>query len=287
MKDFGKRFPSDDPNEISSLLFEKGARENLKDFLSLFRKDYCKKIDFDKGCELLDDALPYFVPRHYAERKDAFNLLVKAHLKKGGICYFLIHAIFAMEKGEINVGIADVPEKAIKAYQKAKDNGELEQEQEQKQEYTGENQCAVCGRTDLQLTITINASTMTKKNICSVCLNNGGPSGKTKKKVDLKQLDKQIADYEDLAKKYEEMIREMPEMPELPAGLERFAMTPLSSYKSIQAVLADLRAQRMAALTDMDSEVRLEYELKKSLAVEDYAQSAEIRDKLNKKKKGK
>lgn len=64
-------------------------------------------------------------------------------------------------------------------------------------------------------------------------------------------------------------------------------MTPLSSYKSIQAVLADLRAQRMVALTDMDSEVRLEYELKKSLAAEDYAQSAEIRDKLNKKKKGK
>jgi protein-arginine kinase activator protein McsA len=282
MKDFGKYLSSEDPNEITSLMFEKVARDNVKDFLEFFRKDFCKKIDFGKGCVLLDEALPYFVPRHYAERKDAFNLFVKAHLKKGGVCYFLIHAIFAMEKGEIQVGIADVPKKAFDAYQKAKDDGELEQ----KKEYTDDNQCSICGRTDLPLTITINANTMTKRTICSVCLHNGGPSGKKKKKVDLKQLDKEIANYEDLAKKYEEMIKEIPEMPELPAGLEQFAMTPLSGYKSIQAVLADLRAQRMAAMTEMDSEVRLEYELKKSLAAEDYAQSAEIRDKL-KKKKGK
>lgn len=283
MKDFGKFLSSQDPNAMSATMFEELARDNIKDFLEFFRKDYAAKIDFTKGCELLDEAMPYFLPPHHETRKDAFNLFVKAPLKKNGIGYFLIHAIFAMEKGEIKVGIADVPEKAIQAYQKAKNKGELEQ----KQEFTGENQCSICGRTDLQLTITINASTMTKKNICSVCLNNGGPSGKAKKKIDIKQLDKQIADYEDLAKKYEVMIREMPEMPELPAGLERFAMTPLSSYKSIQAVLADLRAQRMTAMTAMDSEVRLEYELKKSLAAEDYAQSAEIRDKLNKKKKGK
>ncbi len=285
MKDFDKLLSSKDPNVMSAAMFESVARDNVKDFLEFFRKDYCKKIDFDQGCELLDDAMPYFVPPHYSERKDAFNLFVKAHLKKGGVCYFLIHAIFAMEKGEIQVGIADVPEKAIKAYQKAKDAGELDQKP--KKEYTDNNQCSICGRTDLQLTITINASTMTKRTICSVCLHNGGPSGRKKDKVDLKKLDKEIAQYEDLAQKYEEMIKEMPEMPELPAGLAQYAMTPMSSYKSIQAVLADLRAQRMAAMTDMDSETRLEYELKKSLDAEDYTKSAEIRDKLNKKKKGK
>jgi hypothetical protein len=193
----------------------------------------------------------------------------------------LIHTIFTMEKGEIQVGIADVPEKAMKAYQKAKDNGELAP----KKEYTDDNQCTVCGRTDLPLTITINASTMTKKTICSVCMRNGGPSGQAKKKkVNLKQLDKEIAEYEKLAKKFEEMIKDRPEMPELPAALAQYAMTPMSNYKSIQAILADLRAQRMAAMTDMNSEVRLEYELKKSLAAEDYEQSAVIRDKLNKKK---
>lgn len=282
MKDFGKRFSSKDPNEMSASLFEEMARENLKDFLQTFRKDYYAKIDFDQECEFLDDAMPYFLPPHYASRKDAFNLFVKAPLKQKGVCYFLIHAIFAMEDGEINVGIADVPEKAIKAYQKAKEEGKLEK----KREYTDDNQCSSCGRTDLPLTITINANTMKKLTLCSVCLHNGGPSGqKPKKKVNVKQLDKEIASYEDLAKKYEEMIKEMPEMPELPEGLAQYAMTPLSAYKGIQAVLGDLKAQRMAAMTDMNSETRLEYELKKSLAAEDYAQSAVIRDKLDKKKR--
>ena len=283
MKDFSKFLASQDPNEMSASMFETLARDNVKDFLEFFRKDYYEKINFDKPCELLDEALPYFVSSDYAARKDAFNLFVKASLKKGGVCHFLIHAIFAMEKGEIQVGIADVPQKAIDLYQKAKDKGELQP----KKEYTDANQCTICGRTDLPLTITIDASTMTKRTICSVCMYNGGPSGRNKKKINLKELDKDIANYEELAKKYEEMIKEMPEMPELPSGIAQFAMTPLSNYKSIQAILGDLRAQRMAAMTDMNSEIRLEYELKKSLAAEDYKQSAVIRDKLNKKKKGK
>jgi protein-arginine kinase activator protein McsA len=284
MKDFGKFSSSQDPNEMSASMFETLARDNMKDFLQMFRKDYYEKIDFDKGCTFLDEALPHFVPAHYRERKDALNLFVKATLKAGGTCQFLIHTIFKMEEGEINVGIADVPDKAMKAYEKAKERGQLEP----KKEYTGDNQCTVCGRTDLPLTITIEARTMTKKTICSVCMHNGGPSGEgKKKKVNLKKLDEEIADYEKLAKKYEEMIKEMPEMPKLPKALAQYAMTPLSNYKSIQAILGDLRAQRMAAMTDMNSETRLEYELKKSLAAEDYEQSAVIRDKLNKKKKGK
>jgi predicted acetyltransferase len=284
MKDFSEFMSSKDPNEMSASMFESLARDNVKDFLQFFRKDYHDKIDFDKGCELLDDALPHFVPSHYTDRKDALNLFVKAHLKTGGVCHFLIHAVFAMEKGEIQVGIADVPDKAIKAYQKAKEQGTLEP----RKEYTDDNQCTICGRTDLPLTITIDARTMTKKTICSVCMHNGGPSGvEKKKKVDVKALDKDIAHYEKLSKDFEKMIKDRPEMPELPAALARYAMTPLSSYKSVQAVLADLRAQRMAAMTAMGSETRLEYELKKSLEAEDYAQSAVIRDKLNKKKKGK
>jgi protein-arginine kinase activator protein McsA len=281
MKDFGKFLSSQDPNEMSATMFETLARDNIKDFLQMFRKDYYEKIDFDKGCKFLDDALPHFVPAHYRERKDALNLFVKATLKDGDICHFLIHTIFTMEKGEIQVGIADVPDKAMKAYEKAKERGQLEP----KKEYTDDNQCTVCGRTDLPLTITIEARTMTKKTICSVCMHNGGPSGQAKKKkVNVKKLDEEIAEYEKLAKKYEEMIKDRPEMPKLPAALAQYAMTPMSNYKSIQAILGDLRAQRMAAMTDMNSEVRLEYELKKSLASEDYEQSAVIRDKLNKKK---
>jgi hypothetical protein len=285
MKDFPKDFSSKDPNEMTATLFESMARDNMKDFLEMFRKDYFKIIDFEIGCTFLDEEMPYFLPPHYVDKKDAFNLFVKAPLKKGGTCQFLIHAIFEMENGEIQVGIADVPDEAMKNYQKAKERGHLVKVQ-QKKEYTDDNQCSICGRTDLPLTITIDASIMKKRTICSVCMHNGGPSGQAKKKkTSLKQLDKEIAQYEKLSKDLEEMIKAHPDMPDLPEAIARYAMTPMSNYKSVQAVLADLRAQRMAAMTDIDSETRLEYELKKSLAAEDYAESAVIRDKLNKKKK--
>jgi protein-arginine kinase activator protein McsA len=44
--------------------------------------------------------------------------------------------------------------------------------------------------------------------------------------------------------------------------------------------LAELKSQRMEVLTNMESQSRLQYELKKSLAAEDYKQSALIRDKI-------
>jgi hypothetical protein len=72
-------------------------------------------------------------------------------------------------------------------------------------------------------------------------------------------------------------------MPDVPESLQQFAFTPLSTYKTVQVILAELKSLRMEALTAEDSETRLKYELKKSLEAEDYNRSAEIRDKLKKK----
>ena len=284
MKDFSELLSSGDPNQLTASFFEEMARDNFKDFLEFFRKDYFQKINFSKDCAFLDEEMPHFLPQQYTTRKDAFNLFVKSHFKDGSISYFLIHAIFAMEKGEIQVGIADVPNESVDAYYHSKNSVD-----NKKKEYTDDNQCSNCGRTDLPLTITINAATMKRLTMCSVCMYNDGPSGQSKRKVNLKQLDKDIADYEKLAKQYEKLIQDSPEMPELPSAILKYAMTPLSNYKSIQAILAELRSQRMTALTNMESETRLKYELKKSLDAEDYVQSAAIRDKINnqKNKKGK
>ena len=285
MKDFEKLLSSGDPNQFTASFFEEMARDKFKDFLEFFRKDYFGKIDFTKDCVFLDEEMPHFLPAEYTVRQDAFNLFVKAHLKDGNVSYFLIHAIFAMERGEIQVGIADVPHELIDIYYRSRDNVDNKNRVDNKKhEYTDDNQCSNCGRTDIPLTITINAATMKKMTICSVCMYNGGPSGQSKRKSSLKQLDKDIADYEKLAKQYEKLIQETPETPELPSAISKYAMTPLSNYKSIQAILAELRSQRMAALTNMESETRLKYELKKSIDAEDYAQSATIRDKLNNKK---
>ncbi len=318
MKDFNELFSSGNPNQMTAQLAEEMTRTELENFLKLFGKDYYELIDFSKGYEIMDEATPYFVPEHYANDKNAFDLLVKATSKKGETIYFLIHTIFELEKGNIRVGFADIHASSINLYEKMTaffskyknaadeeddddddeeyddfDDDEAEEEPEPaekgelKHEYVGANQCSNCGRTDLSLTITFNASTMKRLQMCTVCLHNVGPGGVSKRKESLKELDESIATYEDLSQKYESLIKEMPEMPELPDVLEKYAMTPMSAYKSIQAMLAELKSKRMKLMTEMDSEVRLNYELKKSLAQEDYEKSAEIRDKLNTKKEEK
>jgi hypothetical protein len=142
--------------------------------------------------------------------------------------------------------------------------------------------CVTCGRSDLTLVTCIDASTMKMKRICPVCIQKGHP-GEEKRQPTLKELDERIAEYEAIALKAEEIIKEYPEMPELPpalAHLAKIAFTPMSHYKALQAVLAELKSQRMETLTNMESSARLQYELKKSLAAENYKQSAIIRDKI-------
>jgi hypothetical protein len=100
---------------------------------------------------------------------------------------------------------------------------------------------------------------------------------------DLSTFDKKIAELEEMSRQFEGLIRLMPEIPKLPEDIEHFAFTPLSAYKTIQHMLAEMKCLRMETLIDYDSKVRLDYELKKSLEAEDYRQSAEIRNRLKKK----
>ncbi len=307
MKDWKALYEkAENANELTALFFCDTARENLKDFLDMFRKDQSEKLDWDRGYEILDDEIANYLPDYHLNKKDAFNLLVKAYSKTGEPCRFLINTIMDLEQGQIKVGIADVPNEI-----------EMEDEDEDydddEEEYSDlemermalefiENMkdklkagtlkrlddspnCSRCGRSDLPLTITLNAATFESQKICSVCMQNSGASGKGKRKVDVEKLDKEIAELEDLAKKYEELIKNQPQPDDLPPELARYAVTPMSSYKSIQAMLADLRSQRMAAMTSMEDETRLNYELKKAVASEDYKKSAQLRDKLKKIKK--
>lgn len=286
MKDFKKILKKKGAKASSIKFFEEMARELFQDFLDFFHKDLYEKIDFEQPYEFLDEAMPYFLPAKYAFQKDAFNLFVKAKNKQGEDFYFLLDIIFAIEKGDIRIGVADVPEKAIKAYEESKAKKALEKPAKTpKKLYEDKNQCSVCGRTDLPLTFTIEAMTMDMRRICSVCMHNNGPSGEEEIEVSLEELDEDIAKYEEMAKMYEDAIKKSPESYDLPEDIEPYLITPMSAYKGIQAIIADLRSQRMKALTKMDSEVRLNYELEKALAAEDYALSAEIRDKLSKIKK--
>lgn len=139
--------------------------------------------------------------------------------------------------------------------------------------------CSVCGRTDVLLMTSINEQTRQSDLACLICqmrelLRDGG---------DLSMFDKKIEELEEMSRRLERLINLTPEMPNVPGSLQQFAFTPLSSYKTVQAILVELKSLRMEALTVDDSETRLKHELKKSLEAEDYERSAELRDILRKK----
>lgn len=284
---------SDDPNAVGASLLGSNARKNLKDFLSFFRKDYVSKIDWDKGYEILDSELGKYVSQQEMSQKDHFYILVKAFDPKGTPFRFLINTIVELNKGQLKVGIAEIPDEI------ASMDEEEEMDQMEMMNLLAKNfldglqsgaikpldntpNCSRCGRSDLPLTIAIDAVNLKVEKVCPVCMKAGSAENKHPKAKTVAELDKEIAEYEDQAKKYEALIKEQPKQDNLPDNLARYAVTPMSSYRSIQAVLADLKAQRMQAMTTLESETRLEYELKKALEVEDYKRSAELRDQLNK-----
>lgn len=139
--------------------------------------------------------------------------------------------------------------------------------------------CSICGRTDTMLMTGINELTQQSDLACLICqmrdaLRDGD---------NLNVIDENIEKLEEMSGRLERLINLAPEMPNVPGGLQQFAFTPLSTYKTVQAILAELKGLRMEALTAEDSETRLKNELEKSLEAEDYERSAEIRDKLKKK----
>jgi protein-arginine kinase activator protein McsA len=136
--------------------------------------------------------------------------------------------------------------------------------------------CTTCGEKAEGMIIMLSMSTMKPSYMCSKCQARESNS----RQNSVEDLDQRIKEFEELSKKYENLIEQMPEMPSIPKGLESFAMTPLTQYKGIQYQLAEAKARRLELLTEKDSATRLEYELKKSLDAEDYERSALIRDAI-------
>jgi transcription elongation factor Elf1 len=291
-----------DENEMCAVLFSESARDKLKMFCEIYIPDYADTIDWNKGYKILEDEIKPLLTEKYL-RKDALTLLISATQHSGAPRRFLIHMIFKMQVELIKVGAMDVPEEArqladpstmkMKEIYGLGEYGQTammmfrmmktaRQKKGTIKPLDNTPNCTICGRSDLPLTITINATTMEAGKVCSVCMSKQGSSPNPKKKVDIKKLDKEIEKLEKLAKDYEQLIMDQPTASDVSPELAPYAMTPMSSYKSVQALLADARAERLAALTAMNSEVRLKYEMNKAVAEEDYEKSAKLRDKLKK-----
>jgi hypothetical protein len=106
---------SNDPDALATSLLEVSARAHLKEFLSLARKDLIEKIDFTKGYEIMDDEMPYYIPKAQLEQKNTFTLFIKATLKTGEPFRFLLNTIW-MGDAKFMVGIAEVPVNVAKGY---------------------------------------------------------------------------------------------------------------------------------------------------------------------------
>ena len=133
--------------------------------------------------------------------------------------------------------------------------------------------CSICGSSTKPLTFFIHAETLETDFVCSDCQ----ARSEITKMTELEELDYLLGEYEAVAAKYESLIREMPEMPE---ATDAFSHTPLTTYKSVQSAIALIKSHRMELIAKSESKDRLEYELKKSIEVEDFERAAEIRKKL-------
>ena len=96
-------------------LLESAARKDLGEFLSMFRKDWAAKLDFTQPLTFLDAEMPLYVPAEQLNRENTFTFFVKATLKTGKSCRFILHTIW-MGSAKFAVGIADVPDNVVNGF---------------------------------------------------------------------------------------------------------------------------------------------------------------------------
>ncbi|KAA1257960.1 hypothetical protein LF1_04510 [Rubripirellula obstinata] len=96
----------------------------------------------------------------------------------------------------------------------------------------------------------------------------------------IEEADEFIADATRNLQKLEAYISKHPEMPEIPQGLEAFAMTPLTAYHNLQMHLAAFKSRRMALVTATDSKEMLDYEIRKAIEAEDFERAAILKSRI-------
>jgi hypothetical protein len=99
----------DVPEFLAVSLLKDAAREALPEFMSIFRKDWFDKLDFEADHEILDDELPYYLtPEQLANPKE-FSFFVRAKTKTGKTVRFVLNVIYV---GELKymVGLGEIPD---------------------------------------------------------------------------------------------------------------------------------------------------------------------------------
>jgi len=271
----------------------KTLNEHLNSFLEAFNDKIFKEIDWNRPYEVFDQQDLANIFSSPKGNETIYAYTVRAWNTQGQYILFGLKIIVGQAPDDLQIGFSEISiieededeasteddsddedamarEYMIKLTEKLKTSRER-----QGSEYG--KRCTSCGRNDLNLSIMVNAELGETQFVCAVCLSKN--QNKTQNRT-LEDVNKEIVETEKMIADMEEIISTV-EMPDLPDALEKFAVTPLSLYKSFQAILANLKSERMEILNSMDTETKLNVQLEIAIKNEDFEQSAIIRDKLN------
>lgn len=140
--------------------------------------------------------------------------------------------------------------------------------------------CTICGAAEEGMLTMFNLSSQQSTVICGRC----SAKAAAQEYSNPDKIEKYLVELREMATFYEELIKTIPEMTEVPKELSAIACTPLTEYRKIQYMIAEYETHKIELITQKESMERLNYELKKSIEKEDYQKAAEIRDKLLEKK---
>ncbi len=143
-----------------------------------------------------------------------------------------------------------------------------------------DQKCSSCGRSDMTVTTYVHHETQKAHHLCMICASSQNQP--TQRSVE--SIDDELRELEKLSTQYEDLIKRMPDLGELGKGMGNIFMSPMALFGDMQKMIAHLKTQRLAAMTTMDSQNRLEYELQQALETEDYKKSAELKKQLDEKK---
>ncbi len=274
----------------------KALNENLNSFLEAFNGKVLKEIDWDRPYEVTDHERHKTNLTSDNKKNSEYVYTVEAWNTKGENIVFGIQIIIGQAKDDLQIGFTEIKIlENLPDENDSLDDNDTDDEDAKAREYlinltaklkaNKEKQgsdygkhCTSCGRDDLNLNIVVHADLGETQYLCAVCISKNQNKAKVRKLVDIEneitKTEKLIADVEGIIS-----IVELPSMPE---EIERYAVTPLSLYKSLQAVLANLKSERMVVLSSMETVEKLNAQLERAVKNEDFEQSAILRDKLRK-----
>ncbi len=136
--------------------------------------------------------------------------------------------------------------------------------------------CSHCGSNTGPFTLFASPSTGESHQMCAHCMSRQSAEAFT----DIEELDNQIEMLDKMLGDFSEMMKTA-KMPEVPEELRKYTFSPTDVFQMMQMTVGMMKAKRMELAGAGPVPERLQYELDKCIAEENYEQAALIQQQLN------